>query len=226
MLHSSAIGGTSWLLLAVTKKSSPRRGDVRRRIRASARDDVLVAEARQGWPPRIAGSFSVTHNRIAALGCRVAIGAQQGLASALSTGEKDTPTWTSNGRWEGFLGFFRQNCTCKDFRNDYDIVQLMFLARRNSTQRMEANGDLFRRGCAPVTGCREVRCVVSVVICRSYIGPSLYDGKAITGTLVGGREVAKKKKAAKKAAKKPAKKAAKKKVAKKKKVARKKKAKK
>ena len=57
---------------------------------------------------------------------------------------------------------------------------------------METNDDLFRCGDAPVTGCREVRCLVSVADCPTHIGPSPHGGRAIACTLVrrtqGGQE--------------------------------------
>ena len=40
---------------------------------------------------------------------------------------------------------FNKNCTCKDLRIDYDHGKLTCLVKEDSTQRMEANDDLFRR---------------------------------------------------------------------------------
>ena len=97
-------------------------------------------------------------------------------------------------------------------------MELNFLVKRGFNAKDGNERRLVSAHGAPVTRCREVRCLVSVAGCLSHIGPSPHDGRVTAETLVGGREVAKKKakKAVKKVAKKKVAKKAKKKVAKKK----------
>jgi hypothetical protein len=97
-------------------------------------------------------------------------------------------------------------------------MELNFLVKRGFNAKDGNERRLVSAHGAPVTRCREVRCLVSVAGCLSLIGPSPYGEWTTAGTFFGGRKVAKKKakKAVKKVAKKKVAKKAKKKAAKKK----------
>ena len=57
---------------------------------------------------------------------------------------------------------FLENCTCKDFGNQYDYAELKFLAFGGFNEKDGSERRLVTAPKRTVTGCREVRCVVSV----------------------------------------------------------------